>query len=81
MLENDQFPIELTSEDVLGTYKAILKANKIVKQVQSFIIIDLMKMELLDHFLKKDYDLLKIWDMVVDYTKKHASKYYDYALN
>lgn len=80
LIEENQFPIGLTSEDVFGTYKAVLKANKIVKTTEVLYNYRFNENGITGSFSENDYDLLTIWDMVVDYTKKHASQYYDYAL-
>lgn len=79
LLNNNQYPYGLTSEDVLGTYKAILKTSRIVKSNKVLYFYRCNENSITGSFSKRDFDLLKIWDMVVDYTKKEASQYLEYA--
>lgn len=80
LLDNSQYPIGLTSEDVLGTYKAILRAQKIVATTQKFYHYRQNDKSITGKFSKKDFDLIKIWDKVVQYTEKNAPEYSDYAM-
>ena len=80
LLTEEQYPLDLTSEDVLGTYKAILKANKIVVSDLIGYYYRINNQSITGQFSSKDYDLITIWNMVLEYTKKNAPQYYDYAL-
>lgn len=80
MIENEQYPVGLTSEDVLGTYKAILKAKKIVKTTDELYYYRYNAQSITGSFSKKDFDLLEIWDKVVEYTKEKAPQYENYAI-
>lgn len=79
IIKEDQYPIGLTSEDVFGTYKAILNAKKIVKTNKIHYFYRYNENSITGKFSKKDFDLLKIWDKVVEYTKKTAPQYIEYA--
>ena len=80
ILETNQFPVKLTSEDVFGTYKALLKSNNIVETNQVNYYYRFNENGITGKFSKKDYDLFKIWDFVVEYTNKNAPEYSEYAL-
>lgn len=80
LLTNTQYPIGLTSEDVLGTYKAILHAGKVVATTQNYYHYRQNSQSITGSFSKKDFDLLTIWDKVIEYTKENAPQYLDYAI-
>ena len=75
-----QYPKGLTSEDVLGTYKAILKANKIVKTNDKYYFYRYNEESITGKFSEKDFDLIKVWDLLVEYTKVNAKQYLEYAV-
>lgn len=79
LLNSTQYPKGLTSEDVFGTYKAILRAQKIVAATQNYYHYRQNNNSITGKFSEKDFDLIKIWDQVVQYTKKNAPQYLDYA--
>ena len=78
-LNSTQYPTGLTSEDVLGTYKALLRAQKIVVTTQNYYHYRQNSESITGSFSKKDFDLTKVWDKVVEYTKNNAPEYLDYA--
>lgn len=80
MIEEEQYPVGLTSEDVLGTYKALLKAKKIVKTTDELYYYRYNEQSITGSFSKKDFDLLEIWDKVVEYTQQNAPQYIEYAI-
>lgn len=80
IIEDNQYPVGLTSEDVYGTYKAIVKAKKIVKTTEELYFYRYNEQSITGSFSKKDLDLLKIWDLVVEYTKKIKPEYIEYAI-
>ncbi len=80
VLRENQFPIGLTSEDVFGTYKALLKSKKIVKSNLKMYFYRINQSSITGSFSEKDFDLVKIWDLVVEYTKNEAPKYLKYAI-
>lgn len=80
MIEKEQYPVGLTSEDVLGTYKALLKAKTIVKTTDELYYYRYNEQSITGSFSKKDFDLLEIWDKVVEYTKENAPQYEDCAV-
>ena len=80
VLENENFPLNLTAEDVLGTYKTILKANTIVKTDEILYYYRKNAESITGKFTEKDMDLICIWDKVVELTQKKAPKYLEYAI-
>ena len=76
IIEKNMYPVGLTSEDVVGTYKAILNANIIVKTSEILYIYRINDNGITGKFSNKDYDLLKIWDMVVEITKERDKEEY-----
>ena len=80
IIESDQYPVGLTAEDVYGTYKALLKAKKIVKTTETLYFYRYNNQSITGSFSKKDLDLLKIWDLVVEYTNKYKPEYIEYAI-
>ena len=79
LIDDKQYPKGLTSEDVLGTCKAILKAKKIVKSNEKLYYYRYNEDSITGKFTNKDLDLLDIWDMVVEYISKNAPEYLEYA--
>lgn len=80
IIEKDQYPINLTSEDVVGTYKTLLKSQKIVEINQIYYYYYYNPESItLKGFSKKDLDLIKIWDMVIEITNKNNQKYLEMA--
>lgn len=80
LLDNTQYPTNLTSEDVLGTYKAILRASTIVTTTQNYYHYRKNEKSITGSFSTKDFDLIKIWDLIIQYTKENAPQYLDYAV-
>ena len=80
VLESGQFPVGLTSEDVLGTYKAILKSSKIISSSRKLYFYRQNVDGITGTFSEKDFDLEKIWDLVIEYTKSNAPQYLEYAI-
>ena len=80
IVEEEMYPKGLTSEDVLGTYKAILNSKTIVKTSEILYVYRINSGGITGKFSNKDYDLLNIWDKVIDETKKrNKTEYLDYA--
>ena len=76
VIDENQYPINLTSEDVVGTYKALLKCKKIVEINYPYYYYYYNPNSItLRKFSKKDLDLIEIWDKVVEITKKNAPDY------
>lgn len=80
ILENNQFPVGLTSEDVFGTYKAILKSTQISICSEELYFYRQNAEGITGTFSKKDFDLEEIWDLVIEYTKINAPQYLEYAI-
>ncbi len=80
LITDDQYPANLTSEDVLGTYKAILRAKTVTVTTQPLYHYRQNDGSITSSFSTKDFDLLEIWDKVVKYTEKNAPQYLDYAI-
>lgn len=76
IIHDNQYPINLTSEDVLGTYKALLKSKKIVEINYPYYYYYYNPNSITSgNFSKKDLDLIEIWDKVVGITKKDANDF------
>ena len=81
LLSNNQFPVGLTSEDVLGTYKAILKADKIVEVDANLYNYFVNSNGITNSkFSIKDFDLIKIWDEVINIATKEDPDNLKYAI-
>ncbi len=80
LMSEEQYPKGLTSEDVLGTYKAILKSERIAKTNEKLYFYRYNNQSITGKFTNKDFDLIQIWDKVIEYTNKFAPKYYKYAI-
>lgn len=80
VIETDQYPIGLTSEDVVGTYKALLNSEKIVEINYPYYYYFYNENSITGgNFSKKDFDLIKIWDKVIEISKSQ-NKYVDYSI-
>ncbi|MGL5969310.1 MAG: glycosyltransferase family 2 protein [Kluyvera sp.] len=66
LLQEQQYPVGLTAEDVVGTFRYLLRANKIVQsdKVTNFYYINPNSITA-DFNIKKAKDLISIWDIVV----------------
>lgn len=80
LISEEQYPKGLTSEDVFGTYKAILKSKKIAKVEKEMYFYRYNDQSITGKFSNKDFDLIKIWDMVVKYSKEFAPQYYEWTV-
>lgn len=80
LLSPEQYPYGLTSEDVLGTYKTIIKAKKIVTTNQKYYYYFKNPTGITSDISKNIFDQIDVWDMVVEYTSNHAPKYNDWAI-
>ena len=77
---SDQYPKGLTSEDVVGTYKALLKSKKIVEINYPYYYYFYNERSITgSKFSNKDFDLIKIWDTIIDITIEQNNKYLEYA--
>ena len=66
-LETELFPVGISvGEDVLGTYKAVSKAEKIVRLGEVGYYYYYNAASATGHFSKKDFDLLEVWDRVLE---------------
>ncbi len=79
LLTKEQYPVGKTAEDVLGTYKALLKANKIVQsdKITYFYYIN-PKSITASFSSEKASDLLYVWDSVLELSKNN-SIYFQWA--
>ena len=75
LISDNQYPKGLTSEDVVGTYKAILKSNKIVKTSEKLYFYRYNSESITGKFSEKDLDLIPIWNQIIEITKNNNSKY------
>ncbi len=81
ILANNQYPVGLTAEDVLGTYKALIKCQKIVEINYPYYYYYYNPESLTSSsFSAKAFDTLEIWDRVVDITRSSNQEYIDWAL-
>ncbi|WGE54968.1 glycosyltransferase [Actinobacillus equuli subsp. equuli] len=66
LLVNEQYPIDCTTEDVVGTYKAVLKAKKIIYSSKVGYLYFYNQASVSSSFLpEKGIDMLPAWDEVV----------------
>ncbi len=80
VLEENLYPIGLTSEDVVGTLKTILNSHNIVNINYPYYNYYINDNSITGSFSKKDFDLLDIWNEAVDICKKRdEGKYLSYA--
>lgn len=80
VIEENLYPIGLTSEDVVGTLKTILNSNKIVNVNYPYYNYYINNNSITGSFSEKDFDLLDIWDEVIDICKKNDNgAYVNYA--
>lgn len=79
LIQNDPFPLGLTAEDVVGTFRYLLQAKKIVQSnhITYFYYINEQSITA-DFSVKKANDLIEVWDLVVLESKKDQ-KYYAWA--
>lgn len=76
LLEEDQYPINLTSEDVVGTYKVLLKCKKIVEINYPYYYYFYNTDSITGKGItKKDFDLIEIWNRVIEITKEKNPNY------
>lgn len=80
IIDKEQYPVGLTSEDVVGTYKALLKTEKIVETNRVLYYYRYNPNSITGKFSDKDFDLLKIWDEVVKLSEKCSKENLDYAI-
>lgn len=76
IIDENQYPKGLTSEDVVGTYKAILKSKKIItiNYPYYYYYYNLESITSVK-FSKKDLDLIPIWDKIIEITKTENIEY------
>ena len=77
LLSKEQYPVGLTSEDVEGTFKYLLKCEKVVttkKICYNYFYNEKSITE--SNFSDKDLDLIKIWDDVLKISKKSGNHEY-----
>lgn len=76
IIDNNQYPKDLTSEDVVGTYKAIIKSKKIVEINYPYYYYYYNPDSITTRkFSNKDFDLIPIWDEVIEITKENDLEY------
>ncbi|WGE65244.1 glycosyltransferase [Actinobacillus equuli] len=79
LLTNEQYPIGKTAEDVLGTFKALLKARKVVLSDKITYFYYINPNSITASFsIKKANDLLSVWESVVELSKGNDI-YYNWA--
>lgn len=78
--QNMNFPVGLTSEDVLGFFQALCVSKVIVESTMPLYWY-FYNTSGITHsgFSERDFHLLKIWNMVVAYSNKYAPQYEQYA--
>ena len=80
ILCNNQYPVGKTAEDVLGTFKALMKCNKIVELDYPYYFYYINNNSITGSgFSMRDFDLLSIWDEIVYLCNKKYIQYIDYA--
>ncbi len=76
IIDEEQYPINLISEDVVGTYKALVKSNKIVEINYPYYYYYYNPNSITSKaFSKEDFDLIEIWDKVIEITEKESPNY------
>jgi putative glycosyltransferase len=79
LLVSGQYPINCTTEDVVGTYKAILKARKIIYSSKIGYLYFYNQASVSSSFLpEKGIDMLSAWDEVVSLSE-HLPQYLEWA--
>lgn len=79
LLTNDQYPVGKTAEDVLGTYKALLKASKIAQSDKITYLYYVNPQSITASFsITKANDLLFAWDSILEQSEGN-SIYYNWA--
>ena len=78
-LQTDLFPVGISvGEDVLGTYRAVSNAEKIVRLGEVGYFYYYNALSATGHFSKKDFDLIEVWDKVVSEAEGREPDY-EYA--
>lgn len=81
IIQNNLYPIGLTSEDVQGTFKTLIKSNKIVSVNYPYYYYFINDNSITGKkFAEKDFDLLQIWDNVVAICKENKPEYLEMAI-
>ena len=81
IIQNDLYPKGLTSEDVQGTFKTLIRSNKIVSVNYPYYYYFINDNSITGkRFADKDFDLLQIWDNVVEICKDNKPEYLDMAI-
>ena len=81
LIDNNQFPVGIAcGEDVFGTYKSVARAYSIVKSSKKLYYYRENADSVSRNFSKKDYDVIKVWDLMVNYNEKISSEYFEYSL-
>ena len=72
IIDKNQFPLGITCEDVYGIYKALLKSRKICEINYPYYYYNYNDKSITaSGFSDKDFDLIRVWDLVLEYSKKH----------
>ena len=80
ILTENQFPLNLTAEDVVGVYKAILRSKTIVEiDFPYYFYYNNPDSITRKKFSIKDFDLIEIWDLVIKLTPQKKSQYLNWA--
>lgn len=80
LIDKELYPKGLTSEDVEGTCKVLLKCKKIVNINYPYYYYYQNENSITGRkFSEKDLDLIKIWDHVVEICKESKSEYLEMA--
>lgn len=81
LIEKDLYPIGLTSEDVEGTFKALIKCQRIVNVNYPYYYYFINENSITGKkFSNKHFDLLQIWDNVIDICQKNKPEYLQMAI-
>lgn len=80
IIEANIYPEGLTAEDVVGTYICILNSKKICLTTQKYYNYFYNPNSITRNgFNKNNFDLIPIWDKMIDITKKRAPQYIAWA--
>ena len=81
ILSDTLFPLNLTSEDVVGVYKSILNSERIVEiDFPYYFYYNNPNSITRKRFNIKDFDLIEIWDLVLKLTPKNNVQYLEWAI-
>lgn len=80
LIEEDLYPEGLTSEDVVGTLKAFIKADKIAEIHYPYYYYFINPGSITGHFSRLDFDLIPIWNQAIRICRDRQPEYEKYAV-